>query len=100
MENNQVTVIARVRAKQGMEEIVKNTLVGLIEPSRADEGCINYDLHQDLKNPALFMFHENWTSEEALNNHLATPHLQTFIKKADELLAEPLDVTLWESITN
>ena len=99
MGNKQVTVIARVRAKQGMEETVKNTLVGLLEPSRADEGCINYDLHQDQENPALFMFHENWTSEEALNKHLATPHLQAFIKKADELLAEPLDVTLWKAIT-
>lgn len=100
MENKKVTVIARITAKSGMEEIVKNELVGLIEPSRADEGCINYDMHQYLKNPALFMFHENWTSEEALNNHLATPHLQAFIKKADDLLAKPLDVTLWEEITN
>lgn len=96
----QVTVIARVRAKQGMGEELKNTLLGLIEPSRADEGCINYDLHQDSENPALFMFHENWTSIEALNNHLATPHLQAFVKKADELLAEPLDVTTWKKISN
>ena len=100
MENKQVTVIARVRAKQGMEETVKNALLSLIEPSRADEGCINYDLHQDPGNPALFMFHENWTSEEALNNHLATPHLKAFIEKADELLADPLDVSLWKVITN
>ncbi|WP_416383486.1 putative quinol monooxygenase [Psychrobacter sp. 28M-43] len=26
--------------------------------------CINYDLHQDNKNPAHFIFYENWASRE------------------------------------
>lgn len=100
MKNTQVTVIARLRAKEGLDASLKETLLGLIKPSRSDEGCINYDLHQDPENPALFMFHENWTSKEALDKHLATPHLQAFIDKSGELLAEALDVTVWKKISD
>ena len=83
-----------------MEGTLKETLLGLIKPSRADAGCINYDLHQSPENPALFMFHENWMSKKALDDHLATPHLQEFINKSGELLAEPLDVTVWKRISD
>ena len=99
MENTQVTVIARLRAREGMEASLKETLLGLIQPSRADEGCIRYDLHEDPENPALFMFHEIWTGKEALDKHLGTPHLQEFIKKSEDLLAEPLHVTIWKKIS-
>ncbi len=100
MENTQVTVIARLRAKKGMEQTLKETLLGLIEPSRADEGCILYNLHENPENPDLFMFHEIWTGKEALDKHLATPHLQEFIKKSEELLAEPMDVSIWKKISD
>ena len=36
----------------------------LIDITRAEEGCINYDLHQDNENPAHFLFYENWKSRE------------------------------------
>jgi quinol monooxygenase YgiN len=99
MVSKEITVIARLKAKEGKEENLRETLLGLIQPSRADEGCISYNLHVDPENPALFMFHEIWTSKEALDKHLATPHLQEFIKKSEALLAEPLDVTVWKKIS-
>ncbi len=99
MDNKEITVIARLKAKEGKERSLRETLIGLIQPSRADEGCISYNLHEDPENPALFMFHEIWTSKEALDKHLATPHLQEFIKKSEELLAGPLDVSVWKKIT-
>ncbi len=100
MENTQITVIARLRAKEGKENTLKETLLELITPSRADEGCIRYDLHEDPENPALFMFHEIWSSKAALDKHLATPHLQKFIGLSEDLLAEPLGVTIWKKISD
>ncbi len=35
-------------------DLVKNELLKLIELTRAEEGCINYDLHQDNEN--LFIY--------------------------------------------
>jgi len=96
--DTQVTVVAQVVAKEGKESELKEMLLSLIEPSRSDEGCINYDLHQSTNDTTMFMFHENWASEELLEKHLATPHLQEFIKQSEDLLAKPLDVSLWKVV--
>jgi quinol monooxygenase YgiN len=72
-----VTVVATIRAKPGQEETVQRVLTGLIEPTRAEDGCINYDLHQDLDDGTRFVFHENWTSRDHLDRHLETPHLKS-----------------------
>ena len=82
-----------------MEDIVKKELLSLISPSHSDDGCINYDLHQDIEDKSVFIFYENWTSKEKLDNHLQTPHLKSFIAKAETMLAEPLVITLCEMIS-
>ena len=95
MPTNKVTVVARIKAKEGLEERVKQELINLLVPTRSEKGCINYYLHQSAHVKSLFLFYENWKSEDDLKKHLETPHLKNFLKRAEELLAEPLDVTLW-----
>ena len=98
MNAKSLTVVATMKAKPGQEAALRQELLALIAPSRKDAGCLNYDLHQSSDNPALFLFHENWTSKALLDAHLAQPHLQTFLAKAGALLAEPPQITLWEKI--
>ena len=90
-----VTVIAHVRAKPGKEALVKGALLALCAPTRVEKGCINYDLHQSQDDSALFAFHENWVSKNDLDVHLQSSHVQAFLKRIDELLAEPPKITLW-----
>ncbi len=94
-----VTVIARLRAKAGMENDLKSLLLSLIEPSRSDEGCINYDLHQAIDDPATFIFYENWQSRQHLEKHSATTHLQDFRARAKALLAEEPEIILLNMIS-
>lgn len=96
MPDDQVTVIARIKAKRGMESRVKDELTKLLEPTREEEGCINFDMHESLDDASQFMFHENWTSEAALRRHFETPHIRNWVALTAELLAEPLDVTTWK----
>jgi quinol monooxygenase YgiN len=98
MAGKKVTVFALVKAKPGMEETVKQELSALVGPTRAEEGCINYDLHQSLDHEGHFRFYENWTSKELLDRHLQSAHVTRFIAKADQLLAEPPEITLWEML--
>ena len=98
MAGKKVTVFALVKAKPGMEETVEQELSALVGPTRAEEGCINYDLHQSLERNGHFRFYENWTSKELLDRHLQSAHVKRFIGKADQLLAEPPEITLWEML--
>jgi quinol monooxygenase YgiN len=58
----QLTVVAHLRALNGQIEETKKYLSGLIEPTRAEPGCVEYWLHQDNDDPAEFTFYENWTN--------------------------------------
>jgi quinol monooxygenase YgiN len=72
---SRLTVVAVVTAKPNSIEEVKAELNALVEPTLKEDGCINYDLHQSIEDPALFVFHENWTSEAHLDTHLQTDHI-------------------------
>ena len=99
MSDAKVTVVAKLKAKPGLEDEVKKHLSALVAPTRTEEGCINYDLHQAKDDPSQFLFHENWVSREALDRHLAKPYLQNLMARADELFAEPINVMFWTEIS-
>lgn len=87
-----------MKAKPAQEAAVRKELSSLVEPSRKDAGCLNYDLHESSENPALFMFHENWTSKAHLDAHLAKPELQAVLARVGPMLAEPPRITLWNRL--
>ncbi|WP_343733366.1 putative quinol monooxygenase [Duganella sp.] len=73
-------VVATITAKQGNEALVREALEKIVPPSRAEAGCIRYDLHIDLGNHASFIMLEAWRDEAALAAHEATPHFQELVK--------------------
>jgi quinol monooxygenase YgiN len=99
MTNRKLTVLARVRARSEAVEQVKQECLALVAPSRAEEGCLNYDLHQSTDDPTRFVFYENWTSREALERHLLRPHSLRFDERTNGLLAEEEEITFWEMLT-
>lgn len=93
-----LTVIAHATAKPGKEEELAKALQSMVVPTRAEKGCINYDLHQSPENPSQFLFHENWTDKAALDAHLKTPHITSAVAVAKDLLAEPIRISCWTQI--
>jgi quinol monooxygenase YgiN len=93
-----ISVVARVRARKATEREVRRACLALVAPSRAEKGCINYDLHQSADDPCLFMFYENWESREDLERHLETAHALEFDETTDGMLAEPEEITFWAKI--
>ncbi len=83
-----LTVIARMHAKPGKEQELREALEALIEPTSQEKGYINYDLHQGVVDPGWFFFYENWESVEDLDAHLTAPHLVEFAKRLDDLIDE------------
>jgi quinol monooxygenase YgiN len=67
-------VVATITAKDGNEAIVRAALERIVPFSRAEDGCLRYDLNVDLGNHASFVMLEAWRDEEALAAHDGTPH--------------------------
>ena len=74
-----LTIVANIIAKVDKIDLVKEELLKLIEITRAEEGCINYDLHQDNENKAHFLFYENWESRELWLEHMDNQHLKDYM---------------------
>ena len=93
-----LTVVAEISAKPGREDELKQLLLSVIEPTRAEAECIQYDLHLSTDDPAKFVFYENWKDAAALQKHLASRHMQEFFAKASELFAVPPRVVTYTRI--
>ena len=93
-----LTVVAEMSAKPGREADLCQELLKLIEPTRAEEGCVQYDLHEGSEEPGRFVFYENWRSKDDLERHLQTPHLTGFGARAAELLSEPARILTYYRI--
>lgn len=83
-----LTIVANIIANHDKIDLVKAELVKLIDITRAEEGCINYDLHQDNENHAHFMFYENWASRALWQTHMGAPHLAAYMKATDGSVAD------------
>jgi quinol monooxygenase YgiN len=98
-EGTMLTVIAKVRAKPGREEDVLAELLKLVEETRKEDGCLNYDLHRSQTEPAVFMFYENWTDRAALDSHAASPHMKAWGTKQPEMLAHGVEISLFDMVS-
>ena len=86
------TIIGTVTARPETRDELATLLMAQVAPTRAEAGCINYDLHVDAADPCVFIFYENWIDRAALDAHLAMPHLQPLFSQLDRLLARPVDI--------
>lgn len=71
-----LTIVAHITAKADQVDLVKSELLQLIEPTRAEAGCVQYDLHQDNEAPAHFMFFELWETRDLWQAHMESSHLK------------------------
>ena len=88
MSNQKLTIVARILAKPEKRELVKKELLKLIDITRAEKGCINYNLHQDNENENLFLFFENWEIRELWQTHMNNTHLAEYMKATDGAVVE------------
>jgi len=65
----------------------------LVDPARREDGCVQYDLCQDVADPTRFAMIEAWESETALEAHLARESLRAAVARLAPMAAEQPKVT-------
>ena len=97
MSEKILTLTVTFQARPGKESELRKTLLGLLAPTRAESGCINYDLHTVPDDPSKFLFYENWASKAHHEAHDKTPHIQNLRACINEISLPPVK-TFWEKI--
>jgi quinol monooxygenase YgiN len=72
-----VTLIARIKAKQGSEGQLQEAFQDMIKKVRAAEpGCQAYILHKANDDPTQFVWYETYADQAAFDNHRKTEHMK------------------------
>ena len=71
----------------------------LVTPTRAEPGCLHYELliHED--NPTEFVFVQEYVDEAAFEAHLASPHITAMLDVVLPLLAEQPDIRRYRRLS-
>ncbi len=93
----EVRVIARSVALKGKEDQLRALLQGMLIPTRAEPGCELYELYES-DSRGRFYFYEEWESQAALDQHVATPHFKHLEQSVGELVTEPFEVNILKGI--
>ncbi len=86
-----ITIMARITARAGSEDELRQVLEHLLAPTRQEVGCVSYELFHNQDNPLDFVTVERWREQSAADAHLATQHVAAAIQRAGALMtAAPL----------
>ncbi|MFT4926048.1 MAG: quinol monooxygenase YgiN [Phenylobacterium sp.] len=81
--SNSLTLLVQIQAKADQADTVKAALLNLLEPTRAEAGCVSYELYFDDKDATKFIFVETWQTRAHWEAHNTIDHLQPFFKLAE-----------------
>ncbi len=71
----------------------------VMAPTLQEEGCEHYAFTADVNDPGRFHVSERWSSADAMNAHMATPHLAALMGKMGGLGVTGASLTKWSGAT-
>jgi quinol monooxygenase YgiN len=85
----EIGTVAVITAKPEAADQVGAALADLAAATHGEQGCIMYSLQRGLQETNVFVTVEKWTSQEALEQHLHSAHVQAVLAQAGDLLSVP-----------
>jgi quinol monooxygenase YgiN len=93
--STQVTLVPFFAVRKGEVDRVRDAHLSMVQPTRAEPGCLDYDLYESLDGLSVMFFYENWTDAEALRRHMNTPNFYRLVRgEIDSRLVVP-----WTALT-
>jgi quinol monooxygenase YgiN len=85
-----VHVIIHFESRPGREAALREELLRVNKPSRAEPGCLSLDVFESVREPFVFAVHSEWVDEAAFELHATLPHTVHFLAAAEALLTHPV----------
>ncbi|MCL1587318.1 MAG: antibiotic biosynthesis monooxygenase [Actinomycetia bacterium] len=91
-------VVAHLRAQDGRGAELREGLMALIDPTRAEPGNISYELLASLDDDRDYTFVEEYQDSNAFEAHMNTPHVVAALAAMPELVEGDADVRTYRLI--
>ena len=95
--NEVITAVTLIHGIPGKEQDLEQHLRSLARPTRAEPGCVTYDLYRSPEQKHEFMRYEIWASPAALEAHKQTPHLRASFEKRQKE-GWTTQITVWKRV--
>ncbi|MGQ1397648.1 putative quinol monooxygenase [Acinetobacter baumannii] len=82
----ELRVSASINVKQEFIDEVLKELKFLVDYTRKERGCVQYDLHYDLSNSNHLVFFEVWKSKDDFEEHKKTQHFIECFNKINHMI--------------
>ena len=77
---------ARIKVKPDAVEQFLTYANVIVLASNLEQGCLVYNLYQEVGKPSSFIFYEEYKNQDAIDFHNSTNHFKTFISQITEIL--------------
>jgi quinol monooxygenase YgiN len=92
-----ITLVAKLKAKPGMEKLLAEECVKMAKEVRANEKeCLQYIPYVSIEDPTEIVFVEIYVDMEALEFHRKTPHMKALRQAIGDALAGPTEVQMFQ----
>ena len=91
-------IFARLEPKPEKELQLRDELQLVLEPTRAEPGCVRIHLYESTRDPCVFFIHSEWIDQAAFDAHVEQPHTQRFVSAVEDLIAYPLQAVRTKQI--
>lgn len=93
-----IRIVAQSVIKDDKREDYIHLVKELIEKSREEKGCISYGLFQDINNPAIITFIEDWEDQNAIDLHRNSEHFKRIVPLLADFRESKGDVNLYKEV--
>ena len=92
-EKDKIVILhASMEIKPEFIEDFKEIAKALVDSTRKEEGCISYTLLQDVYNPTIFTFYEEYKNMDAVKFHSSQQYLKDFSKLREPMMEKRIGV--------
>jgi len=90
----EIFVFARLHARPGKREAVRQAMFEVQGPTRREPGCLAYGAFQSVRDADEFHIHSRWADMAAFERHAELPHAVRFVEVVEPILDHPFKATL------
>ena len=92
-----IVVVGQFRFPAERMDEARGVMRTVIEATRAELGCIQYNYGEDVLDPGLIRVSELWQSRAQLDAHMQTPHMATWQRIRATLGLSERAITVYEA---
>ena len=92
-----IIVTGTVRFGDGEIERLKEAMARNVDATRAEEGCEGYAYAVDISDPNLLHVNERWSDDDAIQRHMASPHMGEFMAQVGQSKVEAMSIKAYEA---